>query len=185
MHPLCARRRQGWLLSDVLRQEDERRVFCGRHSVVERRRIESGLGSVAERGGRGGGRGRAGPRARRAGGAGGGARRRPVPTRAEMELLKRARFGLEKLRALCERTLRIAKHKRALAEAQAELWTMQMAGLDDGAGGHAAVAAAASPAAHGDVDDARGAGDGERALPPGFAFRAMEPGETRRATARE
>ena len=36
----------------------------------------------------------------------------------------------------------------------------------------------------GDVDDARTLEDGVAALPPGFAFRAMEPGETRRATAR-
>mmetsp|Transcript_6850 Transcript_6850/g.28016 ORF Transcript_6850/g.28016 Transcript_6850/m.28016 type:complete len:260 (-) Transcript_6850:1043-1822(-) len=52
VHPLCARR-QGWLLSDVFRQEDERRVFCGRHSVAERRRIENGLGPVGARGGGG------------------------------------------------------------------------------------------------------------------------------------
>jgi bromodomain and PHD finger-containing protein 1 len=56
-----------------------------------------------------------------------------------MELLKRTRFGLEKLRLLCERVLRREKFKRQAMDLNAELWTMQMAGMDDG------KAAATSP----------------------------------------
>ena len=56
-----------------------------------------------------------------------------------MELLKRTRFGLEKLRLLCERALRREKFKRQAMDLNAELWTMQMAGMDDG------KAAATSP----------------------------------------
>ena len=177
VHPLCARR-QGWLLSDVFRQEDERRVFCGRHSVAERRRIENGLGPVGARGGGGRGRGAGAGRGRGGGGGRGGARRRPIPTRAEMELLKRARFGLEKLRALCERTLRVEKNKRALVEAQAELWTMQMAGLDDGLGAETPPSPPPSPRRTETWMTRLGLETANAALPPGFAFRAMEPGET-------
>ena len=99
-----------------------------------------------------------------------------------MELLKRARFGLEKLRALCERTLRVEKRKRALVEAQAELWTMQMAGLDDGEGAETPPSPPPSPRRTETWMTRAGLETANAALPPGFAFREMEPGETRGAT---
>jgi hypothetical protein len=103
-----------------------------------------------------------------------------------MELLKRARFGLEKLRALCERALRVEKNKRALVEAQAELWTMQMFGLDDGLGAETPPSPPPSPRRTETWMTRAALETASAALPPGFAFRAMEPGETHsRATARE
>jgi bromodomain and PHD finger-containing protein 1 len=131
-HPLCARR-NGWLLSAVTHQNSPRQAFCGRHSISERRRLngdgplrgEHGVGASGA-GGRGaGGRGRGPGRPPLPGGRGGrGAtlgrpkgsytKRRPPPTREEMELLKRARFGLEKLRLLCERVLKREKFKRSV-----------------------------------------------------------------------
>jgi hypothetical protein len=95
-----------------------------------------------------------------------------------MELLKRARFGLEKLRALCERALRVEKNKRALVEAQAELWTMQMFGLDDGLGAETPPSPPPSPRRTETWMTRLGLETANKALPPGFAFRAMEPGET-------
>ena len=140
-HALCARR-NGWLLTECVRQDERRLAYCARHSVSERRRMDGGFGGGRGRG-RGpgrppihGGRGGRGGRSKAAGLA---ARRRPAPTRDEMELLKRTRFGLEKLRLLCERVLRREKFKRQAMDLNAELWTMQMAGMDDG------KAAATSP----------------------------------------
>lgn len=176
VHPLCARR-QGWLLSEITRQEDDRRVFCGRHSVVERRRIENGMGSVADRGGRSGRGGRGRGRGVMKGRGGRGPRRRLIPTREEMELLKRARFGLEKLRLLCEQTLVEQKQHRQIVDAQVELWTMQMAGLDDGQGANTLPSPPPSPRRTETWMTYSRFEVANSDLPPGFAFAKVAPGE--------
>ena len=171
LHPMCARR-AGWLMSDVARQEDKRRVFCGRHSIVERRRLENGEPTRAG-GGRGRGRGRGRPpiHGGRGGRGGRGAsRRRAPPSRDEMELLKRARFGLEKLRLLCERVLRREKQKRRETELQTELWTMQMAGLDDGAGADTPRSPPPSPGKRRVYFTAGMVAAANATLPPGFVY---------------
>jgi len=104
-------------------------------------------------------------------------RRRPVPSRVEMELLKRARFGLEKLRALCERTLIEQKQKRQLVEANAELWTMQLAGLDDGLGAATPPSPPPSPRRTETWMTAARLTAANAALPNGFAFQKMPHGE--------
>ena len=87
-----------------------------------------------------------------------------------MELLKRARFGLEKLRLLCERVLRREKQKRRETELQTELWTMQMAGLDDGAGADTPRSPPPSPGKRRVYFTAGMVAAANATLPPGFVY---------------
>jgi bromodomain and PHD finger-containing protein 1 len=96
-----------------------------------------------------------------------------------MELLKRARFGLEKLRLLCERVLRREKFKRQETELQAELWTLQMAGLDDGGGSDGRGGAEASGSPPPTPRRLRvymtptSAAQANTTLPPGFSYQVV------------
>jgi hypothetical protein len=176
-HPLCARR-NAWLLSDAEFQNSKRHAFCGRHSMAERRRLEAGGDPRAVGGG---GRGRGRPPLSGRGGRGGrgpkagGSKRRPPPTREEMELIKRSRYGLEKLRILCERVLRREKLKRSELELQTELWSMQMAGLDDGGGASTEVSPPPSPSRLRTWMTPRIADTMNATLPSGYAYQPESP----------
>lgn len=176
-HPLCARR-NGWLLSEAEFQNSKRHAFCGRHSMAERRRLEAGGDPRAVGGG---GRGRGRPPLSGRGGRGGrgpkagGSKRRPPPTRDEMELLKRSRYGLEKLRILCERVLRREKLKRSELELQTELWSMQMAGLDDGGGATTEISPPPSPSRLRAWMTPRMADSLNATLPLGYAYQPESP----------
>ena len=95
---------------------------------------------------------------------------------AEMEMLKRARFGLEKLRALCERVLRREKDKRREAALQTELWAMQARGMDDGGDAETARSPPPSPSRVRVWMTARTWEAAEAALPEGYAFEREDTG---------
>jgi hypothetical protein len=173
-----------------LRDHEEAEAEAEAEAAAEA--AEAGGGSGSKHGGGGGrGRGRGLNRPPLAGGRGGGrgptlgrpkgsyTKRRPPPTREEMELLKRARFGLEKLRLLCERVLRREKFKRQETELQAELWTLQMAGLDDGGGSDGRGGAEASGSPPPTPRSLRvymtptSAAQANTTLPPGFSYQVV------------
>lgn len=146
--------------------------------MAERRRLEAGGDPRAVGGG---GRGRGRPPLSGRGGRGGrgpkdgGSKRRPPPTRDEMELLKRSRYGLEKLRILCERVLRREKLKRSELELQTELWSMQMAGLDDGGGATTEISPPPSPSRLRAWMTPRMADSLNATLPLGYAYQPESP----------
>ena len=91
-------------------------------------------------------------------------------------MLKRARFGLEKLRALCERVLRREKDKRREAALHGA-WAMQArAGWTTVATRGDGAEPAAEPEPGQGVDDGQDVGGRGAAPPEGYAFEREDTG---------
>jgi bromodomain and PHD finger-containing protein 1 len=111
-HPLCARR-CGWHMLPY--QSPEPLAFCARHSVQERNNPGSTMRSKYSANASGA---RFGQRVS--------SKRKRTPTIEEMEMLRRARVGLETLRLLCDRVIKREKLKRLELEQHHKLWLAQI-----------------------------------------------------------
>ena len=117
-HPLCARR-CGWHMLPL--QSPEPLAFCARHSIEERRNPGSTMRtkySVNASGARFGQRVST--------------KKKRTPTPEEMEMLRRARVGLETLRLLCDRVVKRERLKRSELEQHHKLWLAQIRGEASG-----------------------------------------------------
>jgi len=117
-HPLCARR-CGWHMLPY--QSPEPLSFCARHSIEERRNPGSTTRSKYSANSSGA---RFGQRVS--------SKKKRTPTLDEMEMLRRARVGLETLRLLCDRVIKREKLKRFELEQHYKLWLAQIRGEASG-----------------------------------------------------
>jgi len=117
-HPLCARR-CGWHMLPL--QSPEPLAFCARHSVDERRSPGSSMKVKFSANASGA---RFGQRVS--------SKKKRLPTLEEMEMLRRARVGLETLRLLCDRIVKREKLKRLELEQHHKLWLDQIKGTASG-----------------------------------------------------
>ena len=117
-HPLCARR-CGWHMLPL--QSPEPLAFCARHSIDERRNPGSTMRSRYSANTSGA---RFGQRVS--------SKKKRTPTADEMEMLQRARVGLETLRLLCDRVVKREKLKRLELEQHHKLWVAQILGQASG-----------------------------------------------------
>ena len=113
-HPLCARR-CGWHMLPL--QSPEPIAFCARHSVDERRAPGSTTRAKYSSNTNGA---RFGQRQS--------SKKKRTPTLDEMDMLRRARVGLETLRLLCDRVVKREKIKRLQLEQHHALWLAQIRG---------------------------------------------------------
>jgi len=117
-HPLCARR-CGWHMLPL--QSPEPIAFCARHSIDERRSPGSTMRAKYSSNTNGA---RFGQRQS--------SKKKRTPTLEEMDMLRRARVGLESLRLLCDRVVKREKIKRMELEQHHKLWLAQIRGQASG-----------------------------------------------------